>query len=114
VLLSQGAPMLPRGDEFGPHPGRQQQRVVADKEISWFDCGGLDWERPDRDLIEFVKRLIRCCQDSSAVSAEKRFLTGREVPRIRMPDGVVLRSRRPKMTQKDWPARGGNNSASSS
>ena len=28
LLLSQGTPMLLGGDEFGPHPGRQQQRLV--------------------------------------------------------------------------------------
>ena len=28
LLLSQGVPMLLGGDEFGAHPGRQQQRLV--------------------------------------------------------------------------------------
>lgn len=54
LLLSQGVPMLLAGDEMGRTQQGNNNAYCQDNEISW-----IDWEHADRDLLEFVKKLIR-------------------------------------------------------
>ena len=96
LLLSQGAPMLLGGDEFGRTQGGSNNAWCQDNEISWFD-----WESADTELIEFVKRLIRLRQEHPVFRREA-FLTGREVRGSGLPDVWWFRPDGRRMTQKDW------------
>lgn len=52
VFLSQGAPMLLAGDEFGRSQRGNNNTYCQDNKISW-----LDWAEADDDLMAFTKRL---------------------------------------------------------
>ncbi len=54
LLLSQGTPMLLAGDELGRTQQGNNNAYSQDNEISW-----VDWENIDRDLLAFVRQLIR-------------------------------------------------------
>jgi glycogen operon protein len=56
LLFSQGVPMLLGGDEMGRSQGGNNNAYCQDNEISW-----MNWDlRPeDRELFDFVRRLIR-------------------------------------------------------
>jgi len=54
LLLSQGIPMLLGGDELSRSQRGNNNTYCQDNGISWFD-----WERIDKELLEFTRRLIR-------------------------------------------------------
>jgi len=54
LLLSQGIPMLLGGDELSRSQRGNNNAYCHDNGISWFD-----WERIDKELLEFTRRLIR-------------------------------------------------------
>jgi isoamylase len=96
LLLSQGAPMLLGGDEFGRTQNGNNNAWCQDNELSWFD-----WESADSELIEFVKRLIQLRQ-KHPVFRREAFLTGHEVRGSGLPDVWWFRPDGRRMTQKDW------------
>jgi isoamylase len=96
LLLSQGAPMLLGGDEFGRTQFGNNNAWCHDNELSWFN-----WESADTELIGFVKRLIRIRRDHPVFRREA-FLTGREVRGSGLPDAWWFRPDGRRMTQKDW------------
>ena len=53
LFLSQGVPMLLAGDEMGRTQGGNNNAYAQDNEISWFH-----WDKADKDLQEFTRRLI--------------------------------------------------------
>jgi isoamylase len=96
LLLSQGAPMLLGGDEFGRTQHGNNNAWCQDNEISWFD-----WNAADAELIEFVKRVIEIRQ-AHPVFRRESFLTGHEVRASGLPDVWWFRPDGRRMTQKDW------------
>ena len=62
LLLSQGAPMLLGGDEFGRTQHGNNNAWCQDNEISWFD-----WESADAELIEFVEAADPAAAGASGV-----------------------------------------------
>jgi glycogen operon protein len=96
LLLSQGAPMILGGDEFGRSQGGNNNAWCQDNEISWFD-----WEAADPDLFEFTKRVIALRQ-AHPVFRREAFLTGKEVQGSGLPDVWWFRPDGRRMTQKDW------------
>jgi isoamylase len=96
LLLSQGAPMLLGGDEFGRSQGGNNNAWCQDNEISWFD-----WASADVELQEFTKQLIRVRREHP-VFRRSAFLTGREVRGSGLPDVWWFRPDGRRMTQKDW------------
>jgi isoamylase len=53
LFFSQGVPMLVAGDELGRTQGGNNNAYCQDNETSW-----LDWEGADRELMQFVIRLV--------------------------------------------------------
>ena len=53
LFFSQGIPMLVAGDELGRTQGGNNNAYCQDNETSW-----LDWEGADRELMQFVIRLV--------------------------------------------------------
>src|SRR6185312_11823782 len=96
LLLSQGAPMLLGGDEFGRTQGGNNNAWCQDNEISWFH-----WDEGSVELMQFVKRLIELRQQHPVFRREA-FLTGREVRGSGLPDVWWFRPDGRRMTQKDW------------
>ena len=72
LLLSQGVPMICGGDELGHTQRGNNNAYCQDNETSWFDW---DLAPADRDLLEFVRRLIRFRRDHP-VLRRRRFLRG--------------------------------------
>src|SRR4051812_25050890 len=93
LFLSQGAPMLLGGDEFGRSQGGNNNAWCQDNEISW-----VDWAGADRELFAFTQRLIEL-RLSHPVFRRRKFLegTGKVLPDVwwMRPDGR-------RMTRRDW------------
>jgi len=53
LLLAQGVPMLLAGDEMGNSQSGNNNAYAQDNELGW-----LDWSEPDRELLDYVRRLI--------------------------------------------------------
>jgi glycogen operon protein len=96
LLLSQGAPMILGGDEFGRSQGGNNNAWCQDSEISWFR-----WDEADPDLFEFTKRVIQIRQ-AHPVFRREAFLSGKEVKGSGLPDVWWFRPDGRRMTQKDW------------
>jgi glycogen operon protein len=96
LLLSQGAPMLLGGDEFGRTQGGSNNAWCQDNEVSWFN-----WDKADAGLIDFTRRLIALRQ-AHPVFRRTKFLTGHEVKDSGLPDVWWFRPDGRRMTQKDW------------
>ncbi len=96
LFLSQGAPMLLGGDEFGRTQAGNNNAWCQDNDLSWFR-----WDEADTDLIEFTRHLIALRQ-SHPVFRRTRFLTGHEVKGSGLPDVWWFRPDGRRMTQKDW------------
>jgi isoamylase len=96
LLLSQGAPMILGGDEFGRTQHGNNNAWCQDNDMSWFQ-----WDAADSDLFEFTKRVIALRQ-AHPVFRREAFLTGREVKGSGLPDVWWFRPDGRRMTQKDW------------
>ncbi|MDR3510307.1 MAG: glycogen debranching protein GlgX [Caulobacteraceae bacterium] len=76
LLLSQGAPMLLAGDEFGHSQGGNNNAYCQDNEITW-----LDWNLGERGqgLLDFTRRVIALRAAHPALRY-RRFLGRGEFP----------------------------------
>jgi glycogen operon protein len=70
LFLSQGAPMLLAGDEFGNSQGGNNNAYCQDNEIAW-----LDWAAADGALAAFVARLSAFRRAHPSLR-QSRFLHG--------------------------------------
>jgi len=93
LLLSQGVPMILGGDEIGRTQGGNNNAWCQDNEISW-----VDWQRADRDLLAFTRRLIEL-RRAHPVLRRRRFFQGRGE---RLPDVWWMRPDGRRMTRRDW------------
>jgi isoamylase len=96
LLLSQGVPMLLGGDEFGRTQAGNNNAWCQDNELSWFD-----WSDVDRELHDFVARLIELRQ-REPVFRRRDFLLGDETGGSGLPDVVWLRTDGEQMSEEDW------------
>ncbi len=91
LFLSQGVPMLLGGDEIGRTQNGNNNAYCQDNETSW-----LDWERADRGLLDFTRKLIRLRIEHPVFRRRKWFLGraihGSDVHDIGWftPDGVEM------------------------
>ena len=96
VLLSHGVPMLLGGDELGRTQAGNNNAWCQDNELSWYD-----WDNPDRDLLDFVRRLIHLRQ-TEPVFRRRDFLAGEAATRSGLPDVAWIRPDGKQMTDHDW------------
>ena len=98
LFLSQGAPMLLGGDEFGRTQGGNNNAYCQDNEISWFD-----WDLSDeqRRLLDFTRRLIDF-RKRHPVFRRTDFLLGAETMGSGAPDVYWFRPDGRKMTERNW------------
>lgn len=93
LLLSQGMPMLRSGDEMGHSQQGNNNAYCQDNELSW-----LQWEKADKDLLEFTRQLI-ALRKMHPVLSRKRWIgdTHPDIQEIEwlLPDGNT-------MTEQHW------------
>jgi len=98
LLLSQGAPMLLGGDEFGRTQHGNNNAWCQDNELSWFDWELEGWQER---LLAFTRRLVELRQ-AHPVFRRRDFLAGREQAGSGLPDVWWFRPDGRRMTQRDW------------
>jgi isoamylase len=98
LLLSQGVPMLLAGDESGRSQGGNNNAYCQDNEVSW-----VDWklDRPQRELLEFTKLLIRISHQHP-VLRRSHFFQGRKIRGSEVKDLAWFRPDGKEMTDEDW------------
>lgn len=63
LLASRGTPMIAMGDELGRTQHGNNNAYAQDNALSW-----IDWERADRGLIDFTRRLVALRRAHPALS----------------------------------------------
>ncbi|MCU0295308.1 MAG: glycogen debranching protein GlgX [Candidatus Nanopelagicales bacterium] len=97
LLLSQGVPMILHGDEMGRTQRGNNNAYCQDNELTW-----VDWQNPDRDLLEFT-RLLTALRRRHPVFRRQRFFQGRRIESWdQVPDISWLRPSGDPMTDEDW------------
>ena len=99
LLLSQGAPMLLGGDEFGRSQGGNSNAYCQDNEISWLDWEGMGDE--GKALLSFTRKLI-LLRRAHIVFHRHRFFLGQIIPGTEVKDVVWLRPDGAEMSEEDW------------
>ena len=73
LFLSQGVPMIVAGDELGRTQKGNNNAYCQDNEISW-----LHWDKADKELIDFTKKIIALRQ-SHPVFSRRRWFQGQPI-----------------------------------
>jgi isoamylase len=98
LMLSQGVPMLLAGDELGRTQQGNNNAYNQDNEISW-----LDWDKADKDLLEFTRRLIDM-RRRHPVFRRRRWFQGRPIHGSGVTDIGWFRPDGSPMDEEDWRA----------
>ena len=96
LMLSQGVPMLLAGDELGQSQGGNNNAYAQDNEVSW-----LDWAAADRDLTDFVARLI-ALRKAHPVLRQRRFLHAKARASDGLRDVIWRRADGTEPSPQDW------------
>jgi isoamylase len=75
LLLSQGAPMLLAGDEFGRSKRGNNNTYCQDNELSWLPW---EWDTDAQELHEFTRRLI-AIRHAHPILHRRSFFQGRDI-----------------------------------
>ena len=100
LLLSQGVPMLLAGDELGHTQLGNNNAYCQDSPLTW-----LNWDlTPEqRELLEFVRGLIRLCAQNP-VFCRRHFFQGRPIHGREVKDLYWLTPAGREMSDRDWAA----------
>ena len=101
LLLSTGVPMLVAGDERGPHPGRQQQRLLPGQRDRPGSTGRADDAPWQRDLLELTARLLALRREHP-VLRQRHFFEGRPAIGGGPKDLAWFHPAGREMTDDDW------------
>jgi len=98
LFVSQGAPMLPGGDEFGRTQQGNNNAYCQDNEISWFD-----WQRDEQQnrLFEFTKKLIQL-RRMHPVFRRSKFFQGRRIRSSEIKDVMWFNPGGEEMSDEEW------------
>jgi len=100
LLLSQGVPMFPAGDEVGRTQRGNNNAYCQDNEISWFDWSRLD--NPEgRRLLEFTRHVIRI-RHTHPVFRRPKFFQGRKIRGSDVKDVMWFDPDGTEMTDDEW------------
>ncbi len=97
LLLSQGVPMFPAGDEFWRTQGGNNNAYCQDNETSWIDWSSVE----DEELVSFTQRLI-ALRKEHVVFRRSRFFHGEKIPGTDSKDVTWIRLDGTEMTTDDW------------
>jgi isoamylase len=73
LMLSQGIPMIPAGDEIGRTQKGNNNAYCQDNDVSW-----VDWASADKELLEFTRRLLDL-RRRHPVFRRRRWYQGRPI-----------------------------------
>jgi glycogen operon protein len=98
LLLSQGAPMLLAGDEFGRTQRGNNNAYCQDNPISW-----VDWTLDDtgRELLAFVRKLT-AIRKQHPVLHRRSFFQGRSIHGLQVSDIEWYRPDGQEMSDAEW------------
>lgn len=96
LMLSQGIPMIVAGDESGRTQSGNNNAYCQDNELSW-----INWEKADRNLLEFTKKLIEFYK-AHPVFARKRWFNGKEVEGTNVKDIAWFLPEGWEMSEDNW------------
>ncbi|MBX6371323.1 MAG: glycogen debranching protein GlgX [Acidothermus sp.] len=96
TLLSTGVPMICHGDELGRTQRGNNNAYCQDNEISW-----VDWEHADRDLLGFVRDVIKV-RRSHPVFRQPFFFTGSAPAPDDLKDLAWFGIDGKELSQADW------------
>ncbi|MBS1170067.1 MAG: glgX [Burkholderiaceae bacterium] len=74
LVFSQGTPMLQAGDELGHSQRGNNNAYCQDNELAW-----IDWNQADRELADYVRRLLALRRRHPALRSV-RWFTGERLP----------------------------------
>jgi isoamylase len=100
LLLSEGAPLLLGGDEFGRSQGGNNNAYCQDNELTWFDWNAA---AQHGDLVDFTARLCRL-REQHPVFRRRQFFHGTPAPDTTRDDLDWYRPDGIPMTSQDWNA----------
>ncbi len=98
LLLSQGVPMIVYGDEMGRTQGGNNNAYCQDNEISWVDW---DLSQADRNMLAFVRRIIRIRKDHPAFK-RRNFFQGRRIQGADVKDITWINPDGNEMSDDEW------------
>lgn len=96
LLLARGTPMLVMGMELGHSQGGNNNAYAQDNETAW-----IDWAAADPVLLAWTRKLIRIRRDHPMLG-DDRFLTGKPLDGVFLPDVAWLRPDGQPMGDDDW------------
>ncbi len=98
LLLSQGAPMMVAGDEFGRTQQGNNNAYCQDNDISW-----VDWEIKEKgaSLINFVRRLT-ALRKRFPILRRNRFLTAAYNEDLDIKEVTWVNAAGREMAEEDW------------
>jgi isoamylase len=96
LMLSEGIPMLPAGDEMGRTQRGNNNAYCQDNEISW-----IDWSSADAKLLDFTRRLIQLRREHP-IFRRRRWFSGSPAKGIRLKDLEWFRPDGVEMSSADW------------
>lgn len=96
LFLSQGIPMLLAGDEIGRTQQGNNNAYCQDNEISW-----VNWEKADKELLEFTRNLIRIFKEHPAF-CRKHWFQGRAIQGAGMEDIAWFKPDGQEMEDNNW------------
>ena len=98
LFLSQGAPMLCGGDEFGRTQRGNNNAYCQDNDISWFKW---DHEEEEKRLLGFTKRLIHL-RKQHPVFRRPKFFQGRRLRGSEIKDVMWFNPGGNEMSEEEW------------
>ncbi len=96
LMLSQGVPMIPAGDELGRTQRGNNNAYCQDNPISW-----IDWSNVDATLIEFTRRLIQLRREHP-IFRRRGWFAGAPANGSRLNDLEWFRPDGAEMYPDDW------------
>jgi isoamylase len=98
LLLSQGAPMLSGGDEWGRTQHGNNNAYCQDNEISWFN-----WEHDEkqRRFLEFTRKLVQFRKEHP-VFRRPKFFQGRRIRGSEIRDVMWFNPGGSEMSEEEW------------
>jgi isoamylase len=98
LILSQGVPMLLSGDEVGHTQNGNNNTYCQDNELTWMNW---DWTDQQRELLEFVQRVIQIYQNQP-VFHQRRFFHGKALRGESSPEIIWLEPAGKEMSEEAW------------
>lgn len=96
LFLSQGVPMLVAGDELGRTQQGNNNAYCQDNDISW-----IHWGNADKELMEFVKRIIQLRKTHPAF-CRQRWFQGQPIKGSGVEDIAWFLPEGTEMTEENW------------